>query len=220
MDRMAMNLTSGTPVLFDWDGTLVDTIPGVLEAHNHVRAAHGLDPWTLPWFKANMRQSALKLYPEIYGDRSQAALDMLYGYIEDNHLRKLTPMKGAKDLLDALRRHRVPMALVSNKKHKYLMREVGHMGWQDHFRAAIGAGIAERDKPDPDPILKILNDCGWKAADALYVGDTETDLQASGAAGCRTVLITNAEDKGDLVKKYAPFAVMEDCEVFGRAFGV
>jgi phosphoglycolate phosphatase len=202
---------------FDWDGTLVDTIPGVLEAHNHVRAHHGLELWTLDWFKVNMRQSARQLYPQIYGEKSQPAIDMLYDYIEKNHLHKLTPLPGAAELLETLSEREIPMAVISNKRHKYLLREIEHMGWNRHFVSAVGAGVAAKDKPDPDPILHALKETGLQANKVIYVGDTETDLQAADGAKCPTVLILNGEDKSALAVKYKPFMVTNDCGTLNAA---
>ncbi len=198
-------------VFFDWDGTLVDTIPGVLEAHNHVRSFYNLEAWTLPWFKANMRQSALKLYPQIYGEDAQVAIDMLYAYIEEHHLNKLAPMEGAEKLLEDLRRAEKPMSVVSNKRHKYLLREVEHMGWMPGFDGVIGAGVTEKDKPDPDPVLKLLAEQGLSGNDICYIGDTETDLLTAKNTGCCAILVLNGEDKSNLISQYSPFLVVNDC---------
>ncbi len=70
-------------VYFDWDGTLVDSLPLLFASHNHVRVTMGLHPWTREEYMQAMVQSTRALYPTIYGERAQEAQDMLYGYISD-----------------------------------------------------------------------------------------------------------------------------------------
>ena len=92
-------------VLFDWDGTLVDTLPGLRIAHNHVRTYMGFPQWTEEEFRTNLKHSSRELYPRLYGDRWQEAFDELYKFIEDHHLSYLNILPCAQDLLDCLEAH-------------------------------------------------------------------------------------------------------------------
>ena len=66
-------------VLLDWDGTLVNSLQSIFDAHNHTRVAMGHPAWTWDEYKVHMRSSSRELYPKLYGDRSQEAMDILYG---------------------------------------------------------------------------------------------------------------------------------------------
>jgi phosphoglycolate phosphatase len=201
-------------VIFDWDGTLVDTIPGLRIAHNHVRTTMGYEPWTEAQFWENLKHSARELYPRVYGAQSDKALGILYEYVDNNHLKYLKVLPHAQEVLNFLDRNRIPYGLISNKRHEYLLKEVSHIGWEKRFFAAIGAGIAARDKPAADPVHKIfeLGCISFAPDDVWFIGDTETDLATGQAFGCPTILITHGRDMKGLIETYKPLHVVASCE--------
>ncbi|HPF78320.1 MAG TPA: HAD family hydrolase [Alphaproteobacteria bacterium] len=203
-------------VVFDWDGTLVDTCGLILDAHNHVRTYMGHPLWTMDDFLGQASKSAREYYPEVYGDRADEAQKVLYDFVEAHHLTYLKPMAMAQEMLDLFQTWQVPLAVVSNKRHNTLNIEVAHMGWPDRFRSVIGAGQAARDKPSPDPLLMALNqiDTLIKPADILYVGDTETDLLCAKNAGCAIALIQSDRPRPDLLEKYNPAYAYDDLAQF------
>lgn len=200
-------------VLFDWDGTLVDTIPGLRVAHNHVRTTLGFEPWTEAQFWQNLKHSARELYPVVYGDKSDKAMEILYDFVDKNHLDYLSELQNARAVLEALNGQGIHCGVVSNKRHEYLMREIKHLGWQDYFFDAMGAGVATRDKPSADPLFLMLDRTsrGLLPQEVWMVGDTETDLAAGMAAGCPTVLITHGKNQDTLIGQFKPLFVVRDC---------
>ena len=200
-------------VLFDWDGTLVDTLEGIRAAHDHVRVSFGQKPWTDAEFHEHIVWSARDLFPRLYGDQWEKAHELFYGHVKENHLRHLKPLPGARDLLQLLRSLNIPAAVVSNKKHEYILKEVEHLGWQDFFFLVVGAGVAARDKPAADPILWALERAAqpFPPATVWFVGDTEADLKAAAAAGCPSILLTHGADRQALVNAFAPVIVERDC---------
>jgi phosphoglycolate phosphatase len=198
-------------VFFDWDGTLVDTFPGIHKAHNHVRTQYGLPLWSEAEYREVMKYSSRDIYPKIYGEKAEEAMKILYDFIEANHISELKVMPQARELLEYLRRNGVTLGVVSNKRHKYLSREIEHLGWQDFFSAIVGAGEAEQDKPAAAPLVKAGDSAGKKVSDMWYVGDGETDLQMAKNAGCPAVLVLHGEKKEDLIGAYKPLLVANDC---------
>ncbi len=201
-------------LVFDWDGTLVDTMEGVFNAHNHVRTYMNCPVWTQKEFITHMRHSSRVLYPRLYGARAQEGIDVLYSYIEDNLFAHLKPLPGADDLLCHLAELGIPIGIVSNKRHDYLTREIEHLNWTSRFVSIIGAGKSEKDKPDAAPLLDALQHMTIEphAQSVWYVGDTETDMLTAKNAACGAVLITNGEDQTDLVNIYRPLHVCQNCE--------
>ncbi len=201
-------------IFFDWDGTLVNTLPGLRNAHNYVRTSYGYDNWTEAEFRANLRHSARELYPRIYKENAPEAIERLYNYVKKNHLATLEVIEGAESLLQHLLKIRMPMALISNKRHDVLMREIHHLGWDRYFSACVGAGEAARDKPEADPVHLAIERSGLTVdiPNMWYVGDTVTDLQVSAALGCRSVLLLDGENKDALIAEYKPFLILEDCQ--------
>lgn len=211
-----MNIQKPSAIFFDWDGTLVNTLPGLRNAHNYVRTSYGYDNWTEAEFRANLRHSARELYPRIYKENAAEAIERLYNYVKQHHLATLEVIDGAEQLLQHLQKSSMTMALVSNKRHDVLMREVRHLGWDRYFSACIGAGEAARDKPEADPVHLAIERSGLKVdiPNMWYVGDTVTDLQVSQALGCKAVLLLDGENKDALIAEYKPFLILDDCRAF------
>ncbi len=222
-------VTKPRGVFFDWDGTLVDTLPWLLKAHNHVRVTLGHEPWSNEEYKNIIRYSSRELYGRLYGEKEAEAHSILHSYIEEHHLQNLNILPGAEALLKMLNEAGVTVGLVSNKKHSFLCREVAHLGWEAYFSVVIGAGQATRDKPAGDPVLMaiaqsgIAGDADVEAGsfaqggmhhDIWYVGDSETDMLAAQDSGCAAVLVHHHHDNRDLLGRYHPHLAFDDCHDF------
>lgn len=199
-------------VFFDWDGTLVDSLPLLHKAHNHVREAFGYPLWSREEYMKHMLHSTRELYPAIYGKRSQEGIDLLYSYITENHLREMKLLDGAEDVLKYLLDAGVPTGLVSNKRNDVLRREVEHLGWEKYFGIYMGAGVAVKDKPSGAPLLHALKGHarGETLTDILYVGDTESDLSAAREAGWTAAFVVHAPRRDDLIEKYKPAYIVNN----------
>ena len=214
MEGIKKTFTTPQAVLLDWDGTLVNSMQGIFEAHNHVRVYMGNPAWTWEEYKGFMRSSSRELYPKLYGDRSQEAMDVLYEYYGAHHLQGLEELPDAANLLAAIHALNIPMGVVSNKKHEMLVREAKHLGWDRYFGGAmVGAGVAAKDKPAPEPVHMALDIMKIKPDQGLmwYIGDTITDLQVAKAANCNAVLVLHGENKDDLISEFSPYLVVADC---------
>lgn len=188
---MFQALQKPSAIFFDWDGTLVDSMAALHAYYNHVLVHFGMPEISLEQAKSNIRRSAREVFPEIFGTKSDEALGVFYDFVEKEHLNHLSVFKGADDFLSGLLPHDIPMGIVSNKKHSFLLKEITHVGWDKYFISNIGAGIADKDKPAPDPLLLAAQKINLShSPDQIwYVGDTETDMQAAKAAGFQLVFI-------------------------------
>lgn len=194
-------------IIFDWDGTLVDTCGLILKAHNHVRETFGVPLWTMEDFLGTASKSAREYYPEVYGERSDEAQTVLYDYVEEHHINMMKPMESAKALIDFIKNEtNMQIGVVSNKRHKTLLKEAHHLGWFEDFECFVGAGIAAKDKPSADPLLMGMADISDALTpdNVLYIGDTETDLLTAKNTGCDIVFIQSDSPRPDLIDKYAP----------------
>jgi phosphoglycolate phosphatase len=203
-------------IIFDWDGTLVDTCGLILDAHNHVRRAFGQPEWTMEDFMGRASQSAREYYPQVYGDKADEAQKVLYAYVEEHHLTYMETIDGAEELLTFLNEKGMPVGVVSNKRHSTLHIEIEAVKWMKYFRSTIGAGHALKDKPSPEPLLMAIKAIGeaLKPADILYVGDTETDLMCAQNTGCPAIFIQSDKPRPDLINKYKPLASYDSLNGF------
>lgn len=200
-------------IIFDWDGTLVDTLDFVFKAHNHVREQLGEPLWSPGEFKEQTKFSSVQLYPIIYGNRAQEAMDILTKFMDENHLKteNLVILPGTEDfLIDAGKNNR-PMGVLSNKKHVFLEREVDHMALRPHFRSVVGAGVVAADKASGVSLLHMLNGMGIKPGpDVWMVGDTITDILCARGGGCTAVLLHHDKDHRDLIALHKPEIIVRD----------
>lgn len=200
-------------VFFDWDGTLVDTLPWLLTAHNHVRTSLGFEPWSNAEYKEVIKYSSREIYGNLYGDRVDEAFKILYAYVEAHHLDDLRVIPDSLSVLETLQQLDLPVGIVSNKKHEYLNKEVEHLGWAHFSKVTIGAGYTSKDKPDAEPLLKALEMAGLEPGeDIWYVGDSETDMMTAKAAGCSAILMHHHHDNHNLLERYNPAYAFDDCQ--------
>ena len=179
-------------VLYDWDNTLVNTLPLIHAAHNHVRQAYGLEVFDTAQAKANLRHSTRTLYPEIYGSKWREAEELLYSYVASHHLEKLEVCAPAAEILGHLHQKQIPQGVVSNKKGTYLRAEIAHLNWQHCFgESVVGAGDAEYDKPHHAPVRKAMQSLiGTPAAAEIWmVGDRDVDMIMARNAGLCGIFI-------------------------------
>ena len=191
-----MTLSSLPPaVIFDWDNTLINTLPLIADANNLIRRKFGLPEWTMDEVHASTQHVGREGLQRHYGEHWQEAEEIFYGHIRKHHLDALQVMDGATDLLDWLQGQGVPLGIVSNKRGGYLRAEVGQLGWLDRFGTILGPDDAGgAGKPKPDGVLmavRALEVAQAHSAAVWYAGDTENDLKTAAAAGVVPVYIDN-----------------------------
>ncbi len=183
-------MTGYDPVLFDLDGTLIDSVALIRESHRHaVRTVLGAD---LPdeVLVANVGRPLIEQMRAFDPDRAE---ELLRVYREWNHAhtaRILRAYPGVDAVLEGLGAAGRRMAIVTSKSHPTVDLAFGVLPIRHHFAAVIAAEDTTRHKPDPEPVRRALERLGASAADAVYVGDAPFDLRAGRAAGVATVAVT------------------------------
>lgn len=219
-----MRLQQPEAVFFDWDGTLVDTFPLLFNAYNHTRHTLGYKPWTEQEARKNIRLSGRDAFPAIFGEQAGKAADIYYEYVRSHHLDDLKTQKGAKKLLESIAGRNIPMGVISNKKHDILLSEIESLGWQDFFASVVGAGKADKDKPDPAPVLLALEEIKQKAGEHIwYIGDTSEDMHCAKKSGIKAIFVANGfgthselESLQNILKIENLFDLCEVMDVFDR----
>ncbi len=190
-------------IFFDWDGTLIDSLPSLNGYYNHVLGAFSKPPITVEEAKRNIRRSAREVFPGIFGEKADEALEIFYSYVAKTHLDHLEAFGESHDFMAELATFNIQLGIVSNKKHIFLLKEITHLGWDKYLVSNIGAGEAAKDKPEPDPLLLAASKIGVspETHEIWYVGDTETDMMAAVAAGFQPIFIEHGlGDRSDCEK--------------------
>jgi phosphoglycolate phosphatase len=176
-------------VLFDWDGTLIDSWGAIHAALVGTQRAFGQTPWTLAETRAKL-QSLRDHFPVAFGERWRDALADYRTRYYANHLEAIAVLGGAEALLDTFAALGVPLAVVSNKLGDGLRAEAAHVGWSARFACLIGSGDVTRDKPDPAPALAALKTLGMEPSATVWlVGDSTVDLACADRAGITAILV-------------------------------
>jgi phosphoglycolate phosphatase len=199
-------------VLFDWDNTLVNTWPTIVECYHDTFTALGLPPWTADEVRNRAHGSLRDVFPVLFGARAAEAERIFYETFHRIHLERLQPLPGAEFLLAHCHDRGCYVAVVSNKVGDNLRKELAHLGWQRWVSRAVGARDCRRDKPAPDPIFQALDGTGIAPGEAVWmVGDTPADLKCAHAAGCLPVLIGGAETLSEALLEHPPRLRARNC---------
>jgi phosphoglycolate phosphatase len=185
-------LLKPSAIYFDFDNTLVDTWQIVLNGINDLMAAFNRPLWSLEQAKLNAHGSARETFPVLFGDNWKRAERIFYESIQKTPLSDVKPLEGAGRMLNFFHQHHIPMGVVSNKRHENLCAEINYLGWDQYFKSIVGAGIAKRDKPEPDALLMALDQADiTPGLNVWFVGDTPVDWQCAKAAYCQPIAVFN-----------------------------
>lgn len=199
-------------ILFDWDNTLVNTWPTIVECYRDTFTALGLQPWTAREVQERAHGSLRDLFPTLFGEQASEAERLFYRTFQRIHLERLEPLPGAEALLAHASAAGCYLAVVSNKVGANLRTELAHLGWGRWISKAVGAKDAKRDKPAPDPIFLALDGTGIAPDEHVWmVGDTPADLECAHAAGCLPVYFGNLGQVSERLKKFPPRLHARNC---------
>ena len=180
-------------VLFDLDGTLLDTAPDLGLALNMQRERHGLPPLpqdTIRPYASHGSKGLLSvgfsLTPEHvnFGDMREE-----YLAIYDEVMTQSPELfDGIQEMLEAIERRGLRWGIVTNKPRRFTGPILKKIGLDSRAACVVCGDDAARAKPHPDTLLKACELTGRRVDECLYVGDAERDIQAGKAVGMRTVI--------------------------------
>lgn len=179
-----------TPVLlFDLDGTLVDSIELIVQAAVHAfDGREGPRPTREEWVALIGTPLAPMLRRWAHDDDDVKFLwDRYRAYQVEHHDRLVSAYPGAVELIRRLHARGHKMAIVSSKIEAGIRRSLDYVGITDCFGALIGIEATEKHKPEPEPVLLALERLGASASDAWFIGDSPYDVLAGRMAGVRTI---------------------------------
>ena len=181
-------------VLFDLDGTLIDSAPDLAGAGNDMRIARGLAPHPLEHFRPVVGAGARGMVGRAFDVGPQhetfAALrDEFLQRYEARMTQETRLFPQMQPVLDALQAHAVPWGIVTNKATRFSDPLVRALGLLPPAATLVCGDTTPHAKPHPEPLLEAARRIGVAAADCVYVGDDLRDVQAGRAAGMMTVAV-------------------------------
>jgi phosphoglycolate phosphatase len=219
---MTMALKPYQAVIFDLDGTLLDTLEDIGDAVNRVLAARGLPIHLIDAYRFYLGDGVAKLItralPEDKRDAEtvRSCLDANRADYDHNWNVKTRLYEGIGAVLDALAARALKLAILSNKPHDFTERCVREFLPKWSFDAVIGQRDGVPLKPDPAGALEIARTLGIPPAACLYLGDTAVDIKTAIAAGMTPVgVLWGFRPAQELQASGATILIEQPLEVLG-----
>jgi len=180
-------------MLFDLDGTLLDSAPDLVGALNHVRESEGLPPLPLAEMKPYASKGALGLLragmPPAEGERLEAWRQRFLAYYSEHSYSHSSLFEGVPELLDLLDETGIAWGVVTNKPERLTHPILEAAGLTGRLRCVVCGDTLSEAKPHPAPVLLACGMVEASAAETLFVGDDVRDIQAGVAAGTLTAAV-------------------------------
>lgn len=198
-------------VIFDWDGTLCDSVDQIVAAMQGA----ALEVGVIPPAPADVRdivglglpQAVAILYPELPAD-PRAAVTAAYSRHYVAAEGPISLFDGAMETLLTLRERGLPLAVATGKSRRGLNRVLGSLGLEDFFDVTRCADET-RSKPHPRMLLEIMAASGRTAAEMFMVGDTEYDLDMARRAGMHPIGVSFGVHSPERLAAYQPLAIVD-----------
>jgi len=182
-------------VVFDLDGTLLDTLEDLAASTNAALVQNNLPVRTTDEVRSFVGNGIGKLIERAMPDggaahpRYQAVLDAFVSHYAAHSRDRTKPYDGIMDALDRLIRRGVKLAIVSNKID-FAVKELSSLYFGQRMQAAIGDDPSRRRKPAPDSVFAALGQMGVLPEEAVYVGDSDVDVYTAHNAGLLCCAVT------------------------------
>ena len=197
-------MTQKYTILFDLDGTLVDTAPDLMKAHNHVMKKYGYETKSTEEIRNLVGKGASALIGRsLWGSAKEE-----FGKIEDkkvkkemvnefinfygnNILNESTLINGVEDFLKWCNEKKISLAVCTNKQEHLAVDLLKKIGIYNYFEYVAGSNTFNYCKPDPRHITRIIEILDGDIKKSLMIGDSETDANAAKSASIPMVLLEN-----------------------------
>lgn len=178
-------------LIFDLDGTLIDSLPDLTDATNLIREKYGLPRVGISDVRKmvgrGVRNLVERALPGVGVEELDRATEVFIEFNLAHIADKTRPYPGVPETLADLSGLGIPMVVLSNKNVALCREVLGKLGLERHFTDIFGADSFPCRKPSPEPVLAVLKGFGVPAAECVMVGDSINDIAAGGGAGVWTV---------------------------------
>ncbi len=176
-------------LIFDLDGTLIDSKQDIVHGVNAAREHLGLAPLDVPTIASFVGNGAPVLIKKALGpEASEAtiaeALDFFVSFYHTHHLVHTVLYPGVREALDTWHAKGKTLAVLTNKPEKISHAIIDGLGLNAHFLRVYGGDSFAEKKPDPAGILALMKESGISAAQTAMVGDSYVDMRTARNAGC------------------------------------
>jgi phosphoglycolate phosphatase len=206
-------------LLFDLDGTLVDTAPDLWQTMNHVLGTVGYPLLDLDQVRHLVGNGARFLLARgMYGLSAEApenrpefeeAVQLFLAHYKVHLTDNSRPYPGCIELLERLKNQGFRLAVVTNKPEDMANKMLANLKMDHFFEQVVGGNTLSQRKPHPLPLLHTLEKMETPPELGVMVGDSETDSNAARAAGCGLILVSFGYNRGIPVSQHKPDRIID-----------
>jgi phosphoglycolate phosphatase len=202
-------------ILFDLDGTLVDTAPDLMRAHNHVMKKFGYPTKSTDEIRNLVGQGAgAMLGRSIWGQAKKEfgkvqnekikkeMIDAFVDYYGKNIINESTLINGVKEFLKWCKEKNISMAVCTNKQEHLAIDLLKKIGIYDYFEYVAGSNTFDYCKPDPRHLTNVIEILGGEIKRSIMIGDSETDASAGKNAGIPVILLEDGYTEKNTTEIY------------------
>jgi pyrophosphatase PpaX len=199
-----------TTVLFDLDGTLIDTNELIITTYLHTLEKYYPSKYqredVLPFLGPTLHEVFGNMDP----DRVEEMVSEYRAFNIANHDELVKEFVGVKETVQTLKERGYKMGIVTTKRHDVTLKGLRLMELEDYFEVIVAYDHVEKVKPDPEPIFKALEQLGSTPEESIMVGDNFHDILAGKNAGTTTAGVAWSIKGREYVAKYEPDYMLEN----------
>ncbi|WML59106.1 pyrophosphatase PpaX [Neobacillus sp. PS2-9] len=199
-----------TTVLFDLDGTLIDTNELIITTYLHTLEKYYPSKYqredVLPFLGPTLHEVFGNMDP----DRVEEMVSEYRAFNIANHDELVKEFVGVKETVQTLKERGYKMGIVTTKRHDVTLKGLRLMELEDYFEVIVAYDHVEKVKPDPEPIFKALEQLGSTPEESIMVGDNFHDILAGKNAGTATAGVAWSIKGREYVAKYEPDYMLEN----------
>jgi phosphoglycolate phosphatase len=207
-------------VIFDLDGTLVDSMKDIASAVNRVLVDFGLpeDPTEAYSSRVGwgLKRSLEMTLPQERIEDLEKGMELLLKYYRENPSAETVVYKGNFELLKDLKARGIVLFVYTNKDQLTAEKIIGDIFPAATFDAVFGALPGKALKPDAGAVKDVINQTGYSSREILYIGDSEVDMETGAAGNLDTLAVLWGYRRQEQLEKYEKLAYMESPDEIRR----
>lgn len=218
-----MKFLNKKAILFDLDGTLINSSPDLALAINHMLTKLGRETFstdTIHYWVGNGAEMLVKralsgqreVDPALDQHLVQEALPIFFESYSQNLVRDTYPYPHVPSTLQALRQHGYRLAIVTNKPYRFVQPILQALELDSYFEYHLGGDSLLEKKPNPLPLLHMCQELGIEVKESVMVGDSRNDILAAKACEMQSIGLTYGYNYGEDIATYHPEMVVDHFE--------
>lgn len=203
--------------LFDLDGTLIDSLEGIIQTQYELLQLKGYDvekETIRNLFGKPLEVCLSILAPDKSEDEIWDLVKEMREMYAKNHLQLIQLLPNAKEILEELKKKGYQLGIASTKLRKFIMEALIHFELADYFEVVVSGYEVENHKPAPDIILETAKQMKVNPKNCVYIGDSPTDIIAGREAGTLTIAVLTGANNLEKMSRENPDFIIDDLTNF------